>query len=56
MLAGYLDTMPPGNLSSWQTDPYELTRADDRLAGDLTTAILTQALGPQVHSVLIRIM
>jgi acetylornithine deacetylase/succinyl-diaminopimelate desuccinylase-like protein len=33
MLAGHLDTMPPGNLSSWQTDPYELTRADDRLAG-----------------------
>jgi acetylornithine deacetylase/succinyl-diaminopimelate desuccinylase-like protein len=25
MLAGHLDTMPPGNLSSWQTDPYELT-------------------------------
>jgi acetylornithine deacetylase len=33
MLAGHLDTMPPGNLSSWQTLPYELTRADDRLAG-----------------------
>jgi acetylornithine deacetylase len=33
MLAGHLDTMPPGNLSSWQTDPYELTRADGRLAG-----------------------
>src|SRR5439155_18068391 len=33
MLVGHLDTMPPGNLSSWQTDPYELTRADGRLAG-----------------------
>jgi succinyl-diaminopimelate desuccinylase len=33
MLAGHLDTMPPGNLSSWQTDPYELTNADGRLAG-----------------------
>jgi acetylornithine deacetylase/succinyl-diaminopimelate desuccinylase-like protein len=25
MLVGHLDTMPPGNLGSWQTDPYELT-------------------------------
>src|SRR6201985_2521584 len=33
MLVGHLDTMPPGNLSSWQTDPYQLTRADGRLAG-----------------------
>src|ERR1700722_18521763 len=24
MLAGHLDTMPPGNLGSWQTDPYRL--------------------------------
>src|SRR6266699_2852023 len=33
MLAGHLDTMPPGNLGSWQTDPYQLIRAGDRLAG-----------------------
>jgi succinyl-diaminopimelate desuccinylase len=33
MLVGHLDTMPPGNLASWQTDPYTLTRADGRLAG-----------------------
>src|SRR5215469_1757742 len=32
-LVGHLDTMPPGNLSSWQTDPYRLERCDDRLAG-----------------------
>jgi hypothetical protein len=50
MLAGHLDTMPPGNLSSWQTDPYELTRADDRLAADpgwpatSPPATLTEAL------------
>jgi acetylornithine deacetylase/succinyl-diaminopimelate desuccinylase-like protein len=25
MLVGHLDTMPPGNLGSWETDPYELT-------------------------------
>jgi acetylornithine deacetylase/succinyl-diaminopimelate desuccinylase-like protein len=28
MLAGHLDTMPPGNLASWQTDPYKLTDVD----------------------------
>jgi succinyl-diaminopimelate desuccinylase len=28
MLVGHLDTMPPGNLASWQTDPYELTGVD----------------------------
>jgi acetylornithine deacetylase/succinyl-diaminopimelate desuccinylase-like protein len=33
MLVGHLDTMPPGNLGSWQTDPYQLTRVGDRLAG-----------------------
>jgi acetylornithine deacetylase/succinyl-diaminopimelate desuccinylase-like protein len=33
MLAGHLDTMPPGNLGSWQTDPYRLERVDGRLAG-----------------------
>jgi acetylornithine deacetylase/succinyl-diaminopimelate desuccinylase-like protein len=33
MLAGHLDTMPPGNLASWQTDPYELTGVDGGLAG-----------------------
>jgi acetylornithine deacetylase/succinyl-diaminopimelate desuccinylase-like protein len=33
MLAGHLDTMPAGNLGSWQTDPYELTAIGDRLAG-----------------------
>ena len=39
MLAGYLDTMPPGNLSSRQTDPYELTRG--RHAASLGLAIVT---------------
>jgi succinyl-diaminopimelate desuccinylase len=33
MLAGHLDTMPPGNPGSWQTDPYRLERVDGRLAG-----------------------
>jgi acetylornithine deacetylase/succinyl-diaminopimelate desuccinylase-like protein len=33
MLVGHLDTMPAGNLSSWQTDPYTLQRVGDRLAG-----------------------
>jgi succinyl-diaminopimelate desuccinylase len=33
MLAGHLDTMPPGNLASWQTDPYQLTHVDGGVAG-----------------------
>ena len=33
MLAGHLDTMPAGNLASWQTPPFELVRSDGRLAG-----------------------
>jgi acetylornithine deacetylase/succinyl-diaminopimelate desuccinylase-like protein len=33
MLVGHLDTMPPGNLASWQTDPYELTGVEGGLAG-----------------------
>ena len=33
MLVGHLDTMPPGNLGSWQTDPYELTGTDSGLDG-----------------------
>jgi succinyl-diaminopimelate desuccinylase len=34
MLVGHLDTMPAGNLSSWQTDPYTLERVGDAgLAG-----------------------
>jgi acetylornithine deacetylase/succinyl-diaminopimelate desuccinylase-like protein len=33
MLAGHLDTMPPGNLSSWHTDPFTLDRSDGRLTG-----------------------
>jgi acetylornithine deacetylase/succinyl-diaminopimelate desuccinylase-like protein len=33
MLVGHLDTMPPGNLASWQTDPYELTGVHGGLAG-----------------------
>jgi acetylornithine deacetylase/succinyl-diaminopimelate desuccinylase-like protein len=33
MLVGHLDTMPPGNLGSWQTDPYQLTGVEGGLAG-----------------------
>jgi len=33
MLAGHMDTMPPGNLGSWRTDPYRLEYVDGRLAG-----------------------
>jgi succinyl-diaminopimelate desuccinylase len=33
MLAGHLDTMPPGNLASWQTDPFVLERSGGRLVG-----------------------
>jgi acetylornithine deacetylase/succinyl-diaminopimelate desuccinylase-like protein len=33
MLAGHLDTMPPGKLSSWRTDPYRLTAENGYLAG-----------------------
>jgi len=33
MLVGHLDTMPPGNLGSWETDPYALEHTGDRLAG-----------------------
>jgi acetylornithine deacetylase/succinyl-diaminopimelate desuccinylase-like protein len=32
-LVGHLDTMPPGNPASWQTDPYRLEHTDGRLAG-----------------------
>ena len=33
LLAAHMDTMPPGNLSSWHSDPYRLTPADGRLRG-----------------------
>lgn len=33
MLAGHMDTMPPGNLGSWHSDPYVLTPAAGRLTG-----------------------
>jgi len=33
MLVGHLDTMPPGDLGSWQSDPYRLARSEGRLAG-----------------------
>jgi succinyl-diaminopimelate desuccinylase len=33
LLAGHMDTMPPGNLTSWQTDPFTLTDTGGWLAG-----------------------
>ncbi len=33
LLAAHMDTMPPGNLPSWHSDPYCLTHADGRLGG-----------------------
>lgn len=33
LLAAHMDTMPPGNLSSWHSDPYQLSHADGRLTG-----------------------
>ena len=33
MLAGHMDTMPPGNLTSWQTHPFALESVDGWLAG-----------------------
>jgi acetylornithine deacetylase/succinyl-diaminopimelate desuccinylase-like protein len=33
MLAAHMDTVPPGNLRSWHTDPYQLEEVDGRLVG-----------------------
>ena len=33
MLAGHLDTMPPGNLASWRSDPFVLERSGGHLTG-----------------------
>lgn len=33
MLAGHMDTMPPGNLASWRTDPFLLEHTDGWLVG-----------------------
>ncbi len=33
MLAGHMDTMPPGNLGSWHSDPFVLTPSAGRLTG-----------------------
>jgi acetylornithine deacetylase/succinyl-diaminopimelate desuccinylase-like protein len=45
LFASHMDTMPPGDLSRWSTDPYRLTRVGDRLVGlgvaDMKTAIAT---------------
>lgn len=49
MLAGHMDTMPPGNLGSWQTDPYRLERADGRLAG-LGVADMKSGLVAALHA------
>lgn len=33
MLAGHMDTMPPGDLDSWHSDPFVLCRSGARLTG-----------------------
>lgn len=33
ILNGHMDTMPAGNLDSWNTNPWEMTKVDDRLYG-----------------------
>lgn len=33
LLGAHLDTMPPGDLAAWSSDPYRLTRRGDRLFG-----------------------
>ena len=33
MLVGHMDTMPPGDLGSWNSDPFELERSEGRLTG-----------------------
>jgi acetylornithine deacetylase/succinyl-diaminopimelate desuccinylase-like protein len=37
MVVGHLDTMPPGDLRLWETDPYRLEEVDGRLVGLGTT-------------------
>jgi succinyl-diaminopimelate desuccinylase len=33
ILAAHMDTMPPGEIASWHSDPWELTEVDGRLVG-----------------------
>lgn len=33
LLGAHMDTMPPGDLAAWESDPFTLTRAGDRLVG-----------------------
>jgi acetylornithine deacetylase/succinyl-diaminopimelate desuccinylase-like protein len=33
MLAAHTDTMPPGDMSSWKTDPYTMTEKDGKIFG-----------------------
>lgn len=43
LLCGHMDTVPPGELSSWHTDPYRLERVDGHFAG-LGTADMKAAI------------
>lgn len=33
LIAAHMDTMPTGDVEAWESDPFELTRAGDRLVG-----------------------
>jgi acetylornithine deacetylase/succinyl-diaminopimelate desuccinylase-like protein len=49
LLAAHMDTVPPGDLSSWRTDPYLLARDGDRVAG-LGAADMKAAIAASVHA------
>ena len=49
LLAAHMDTVPAGDLGSWDTEPFELNVRGDRLAG-LGTADMKGAIAAMLHA------
>ncbi len=49
LIAAHMDTMPPGDEAAWESDPYELSVAGDRLVG-LGTADMKGAIVAMLHA------
>lgn len=49
LIAAHMDTMPPGDIPAWKSDPFELTIAGDRMTG-LGVADMKSAIVAMLHA------